>query len=100
VITAGMVAFGCFYGAYVFVVHRLFGWPVSLWYALSLPPASLLAHYYVRQIRQLAASVRHTIILLEAPMAANRLGATRNQLVAEIEAVRAEHKRRKGALSS
>ncbi|HTL54912.1 MAG TPA: lysophospholipid acyltransferase family protein [Candidatus Limnocylindrales bacterium] len=100
VITAGIVAFGCFYGAYVFVVHRLFGWPVSLWYALSLPPSSLLAHYYVRQIRQLAASVRNTIILLEAPMAANRLVATRNQLVAEIETVRAEYKRRKGALSS
>src|SRR5262249_31697992 len=85
-IAAGVIAFGGFYAAYVFIVHRLFGCPVSLWYALSLPPASLLAHYYVRQIRRLAASVRNTIILLEAPLAANRLATIRKQLIAEIEA--------------
>jgi 1-acyl-sn-glycerol-3-phosphate acyltransferase len=91
-ITAGIVAFGFFYSAYVFVFHRLFGWPWSLWYALSLPLASLLAHYYLRQISTLAASVRNTVILLRAPMAARGLVAMRNDLVAKIDAARAEHR--------
>ena len=91
-IAAGIVAFGLTYTSYVFIFHRLFGWPASLWYALSLPPASLLAHYYTRQIRQLAASIRNSFIFLEAPLVASRLVATRNQLIAEIDAARADHR--------
>jgi 1-acyl-sn-glycerol-3-phosphate acyltransferase len=98
-IAAGIVAFSIFYSAYVLIVHRLFGWPWSLWYALSLPPASLLAHYYLREIRKLAASVRNTVIFLRAPLAASRLVAMRNDLVAEIEAVRAEHRKPNEAAS-
>jgi len=91
-ITAGIVAFGGFYAAYVFVFNHFFGWPWSLWYALSLPPASLLAHYYLRQVRYLAANVRNALILLQAPLAAKRLIAMRNNLIAEIEAARAEYR--------
>jgi 1-acyl-sn-glycerol-3-phosphate acyltransferase len=90
VITAGIIAFGVFYGLCVAVVHSWLGWPASLWYALSLPVASLIAHYYLRELRRLGASVRNTVVLLRAPIAARRLLAVRAELVAEIEAVRRE----------
>ena len=92
-IAAGVVAFVVFYCGYVALFHAFVGWPWTPWYALSLPPASLLAHYYLRQIRQLATSVRNALILLQAPMAGGRLIAMRNELIAEIEAVRAERRR-------
>ena len=91
-ITAGIVAFGVFYGLCIAVFHSWFGWPASLWYALSLPVASLIAHYYLRELRRLAASVRNTIVLLRAPMAARRLLALRGELIAEIESARGEGK--------
>jgi glycerol-3-phosphate O-acyltransferase / dihydroxyacetone phosphate acyltransferase len=84
-ITAGVVAFGVCYSLYTALFHALFGWPASLWYALSLPVASLIAYYYLREARRLAASVRGTIVLLRAPAAARRLLALRAQLIAEIE---------------
>jgi len=90
VITAGIIAFGLFYGLCVAVVHAWLGWPASLWYALSLPVASLIAHYYLRELRRLGASLRNSAVLLRAPMAARRLLSVRAQLVAEIEAVRGE----------
>jgi glycerol-3-phosphate O-acyltransferase/dihydroxyacetone phosphate acyltransferase len=86
-IEAGILAFGFCYGVYVLIVHWLFGWPVSLWYALSLPVAGLLAHYYLRELRKLGAAVRNAIVLLRAPLAARWLLAMRSALVAEIEAV-------------
>ena len=89
-ITAGIVAFGVFYGLCIGAVHSWFGWPASLWYALSLPLASLIAFYYVRGLRRLVASVRNTVVLLRAPMATKRLRALRGELIAEIEAVRRE----------
>jgi hypothetical protein len=90
VVAAGIIAFGVFYGLCVAVVHAWLGWPASLWYALSLPVASLIAHYYVRELRRLGASLRNTAVLLRAPMAARRLLAVRAELVGEIEAVRGE----------
>ena len=59
-----------------------------MWYALSLPVASLVAYYYVRGLRRLGASLRNTVVLLRAPMAARRLLALRGELIAEIESVR------------
>ena len=87
-ITAGIVAFGIFYGLCIALFHRWFGWPASLWYALSLPAASLIAHYYLRELRRLAASVRNTVVLLRAPTAARRLLALRGKLITEIESAR------------
>jgi 1-acyl-sn-glycerol-3-phosphate acyltransferase len=89
-ITAGVIAFGAFYGLCVGVVQAWLGWPASFWYALSLPVASLIAHYYLRELRRLGASLRNTIVLLRAPLAARRLLAVRAGLVGEIEAVRGE----------
>jgi glycerol-3-phosphate O-acyltransferase/dihydroxyacetone phosphate acyltransferase len=89
-IAAGIVAFGVFYALCVGVVHAWFGWPASLWYALSLPLASLVAYYYVRELRRLVASVRNTVVLLRAPIATRRLLALRRELIAEIEAARGE----------
>lgn len=89
-ILAGIIVFGAFYGLCVAGVHAWLGWPASLWYALSLPVASLIAHYYLRELRRLGASLRNMFVLLRAPMAARRLLAVRAELVAEIEAVRGE----------
>lgn len=90
VIESGLIAFGLCYGTFVFIFHSIFGWPASLWYGLSLPVASLIAHYYLRELRRLMASVRNTIVLVRAPMAARRLLAMRASLIAEIESVRDE----------
>jgi hypothetical protein len=89
-ITAGIVTFGVFYGLCIMAVDSWFGWPASLWYALSLPVASLIAHYYLRELRRLVASVRNTIVLLRAPMAAKQLLVLRGKLIAEIESARGE----------
>jgi hypothetical protein len=89
-IAAGIVAFGFFYGLFILIFQMIFGWPASLWYALSLPVTGLLAYYYLRELRKLSAGVRNTVILLRAPFAAKRLLALRAKLIAEIEAVRSE----------
>jgi glycerol-3-phosphate O-acyltransferase / dihydroxyacetone phosphate acyltransferase len=89
-IAAGAVGFGVCYLGYVAVFQWLFGWPASLWYACSLPVTGLLAHYYLHELRKLWASVRTTIVLLRAPLAARRLLAMRASLIGEIEAVRSE----------
>lgn len=87
-IAAGVVGFVVCYAIYVAAFYWLFGWPATLWYALSLPVAGLLAHYYLREIRRLGASVHTTWILWRAPFAAKRLFALRAELITEIEAVR------------
>ncbi len=85
-IVAGVVAFGLIYPLYIGICHWNFGWPVSLWFGLSLPVTGLIAHYYLRSARHLTGSIRTTITLLRAPSAAKRLIAMRRGLVAEIEA--------------
>ncbi len=91
-IEAGIVAFGLCYGVFILIFHSLFGWPASFWYALSLPPASLLAHYYLCEARKWIAGVRNTIILLRTPMGSRRLLRLRAELIAEIDAARRELK--------
>ena len=89
-IIAGVVSFSVFYAAYVLIFQHFFGWPASLWYGLSLPAAGLMAHHYARRTRQLAGRVRDTFVLLRAPAAARRLGRMRAELIAEIDAARAQ----------
>lgn len=84
---AGIVAFGGCYGACIAGCHAIWGWPVSLWYALSLPVASLVAFYYAREIRRLIRGLRTFWILTRAPFAVRRLVVMRAELVREIEAV-------------
>ena len=81
-IAAGAVGFGVCYAIYIAVFQWLFGWPASLWYALSLPVTGILAHYYLREMRRLWAAVHTTIVLLRAPFAAKRLLAMRAELIA------------------
>ena len=85
---AGLVGFTGFYALYVGVVHFWFGWPVSLWYALSLPVTGLAAHYYSREFRRLREHARTALVLLRAPLAARRLTKMHAQLLEEIEALR------------
>ena len=88
VILAGAISFGVIYGAYIALVHAVFGYPVSLWYALALPVASLVAHYYLRGLLRFALDMRSAYVRLRAPVAARRLLAQRRELIAEIEAAR------------
>lgn len=90
VILAGLVGFGTCYGAFIAIFLALFGWPATLWYALSLPVTSLVAHYYLRGLRHFLVSLRSTVVLLRAPIAARHLLAQRQKLIAEIDAARWE----------
>jgi len=87
-VLVGLVSFGICYGAYVAIVHWYFGFPVSLWYALTLPVASLVAHYYLRGLLRFALALRLLVVQLRAPAAARRLLALRDELIAEIDAAR------------
>jgi glycerol-3-phosphate O-acyltransferase / dihydroxyacetone phosphate acyltransferase len=87
-IISGALSFGVLYGGYIAIVQALFGFPVSLWYALSLPIAGVVAHYYLRGLIRFAQSARCLFVLLRAPSAARRLQALRSSLIAEIEGAR------------
>src|SRR3989442_538792 len=89
---AGLAGFAGFYALYIGVVHGLFGWPVSFWYALSLPVTGLAAHYYSREFRRLREHVRTALVLLRAPAVARRLEKMHAHLLAEIEAMRHDHR--------
>ncbi|MEK7677872.1 MAG: lysophospholipid acyltransferase family protein [Verrucomicrobiota bacterium] len=95
-VLAGVAGFGCFYGLFIAIFHQFFGWPATFWYALSLPVASLVAHYYVRGLRRFAAGCQAALVLMRAPLAARQLLDLRSQLIAEIEAERQEFNRAAG----
>jgi 1-acyl-sn-glycerol-3-phosphate acyltransferase len=88
-IIAGLVSFIFFYGVYILIFRHFFSWPATLVYALTLPVAGLIAHFYVRELRRLTGGIRDTFVLLRSPTAARRLVAMRGKLIQEIEAVRA-----------
>ncbi len=89
-ILSGLVAFTGFYALCVFVFHQFFGWRSTVLYACSLPPASLIAHYYVRELRRFAASLRAAVVLLWTPSAARRLLRWRADLIKLIGVERQE----------
>ncbi|HWV99387.1 MAG TPA: lysophospholipid acyltransferase family protein [Candidatus Acidoferrum sp.] len=89
-ILSGLVAFTGFYALCVFIFHRFFGLRATVLYACSLPPASLIAHYYVRELRRFAASLRAAVVLLRAPSAARKLLTWRAELIELIGAERQE----------
>ena len=91
---AGLIAFGGCYALYVWLVYHWFGWQVAAWYAASLPPAGLVAHYYLRGLRRFADALATVMILARTPLAAKRLARLHAKLVAEIEALRQEYVRR------
>jgi hypothetical protein len=84
-IISGLVAFTGFYAVCVIVFRALFGLQAAIWYAATLPVASLWAHYYVRNLRRLGAGLRAAFILARAPGAVGRLAAARGELIGMIE---------------
>lgn len=98
-ILAGVIIYSLSFAAYIAVVHALFEWRASFWYALSLPPSTMLAFYYLRELRRFDSSLRTTVVLLRAPFAAQRLLALRASLIAEIEVIHAELRREREALT-
>jgi glycerol-3-phosphate O-acyltransferase/dihydroxyacetone phosphate acyltransferase len=89
----GLVGFSLCYAVYVWLVHRWFGWPMSLWYAVSLPVAGLIAHYYLRGMIRLCDACRTVAVLFRVPFARRRLLSLRSGLIAEIEDARREYRR-------
>lgn len=89
----GLAGFSVCYAVYVWLVHRWFGWPVSLWYAVSLPVAGLIAHYYLRGMVRLGDACRTAAVLFRVPFARGRLLSLRARLIAEIEDARREYHR-------
>jgi glycerol-3-phosphate O-acyltransferase / dihydroxyacetone phosphate acyltransferase len=90
-ILAGLVIFAGFYALCVLIFHLFFGLTATIWYAVSLPAASLVAHYYLREVQQFIASSRAALVLLQAPRAIRRLLAWRAELIALIEAERHDY---------
>jgi hypothetical protein len=86
-ILAGIVVYTGFFTLCALIVHAVSGWPWSLWYALSLPLATLLAFYHLRELRKLKAGLQNAVLLFRAPVAARRLIRMRADLIREIEAV-------------
>ncbi len=83
---SGVIVFTTFYALCTGLFYLIFGWPAVFWYALSLPVTSLLAHYYVRELRRFTASLRAAGVLLWAPAAGRKLLAWRSELIALIQA--------------
>ncbi|MGN6644202.1 MAG: 1-acyl-sn-glycerol-3-phosphate acyltransferase, partial [Verrucomicrobiota bacterium] len=98
-ILAGVIVYTGGFAVYVAAFHAILGLQASFWYALSLPPATLLAFYYLRELRRFDASLRTCVVLLRAPFAARRLLALRASLIAEIEAIHTELRREREALT-
>ena len=89
-ILSGLVAFTGFYALCVSVFHQFFGWRATALYACSLPLASLIAHYYVRELHRFAASLQAATVLLRAPSARRKLLRWRAELIELIGAERQE----------
>jgi len=89
-ILSGLILFTGFYALCVAAFHLFFGWRATLVYACSLPPASLIAHYYARELRRFAASLRAAFVLLRIPGAAEKLLAWRAELIELIATERKE----------
>lgn len=83
---AGAAAFALCYGAFIAAVHALFGLPVSLWYALSLPVAGLLAHAYGAELLRLGSHAKGLVLLSRDRRAAAALAGRREALVSEARA--------------
>ncbi len=87
-VLGGIVFFPAFFALCVFLCFELFGFPTAVWYAVSLPIASLVAHYYLKYVQRLGAGVRTLVVLLKGPAVARRLLALRTQLIELIDAER------------
>ncbi len=90
-ILGGLVIFTAFYTLCALVFCRYFGLHAAILYGLSLPPASLAAHCYLRELRRFAASLRAVSVLLQAPAAVGKLLAARSELISLIEAERHDY---------
>lgn len=85
---AGVVIYGAAFALYVSLVQHWFDWPISGWYALTLPLTGFVGHYYQKQGAQLLSSARTASVLLRAPLARRRVLRMRAALLRDIEQVR------------
>ena len=74
-------------------MHFRFGLPASLWYALSLPIASLVSYAYEREARRILSAVRSSTLLVRLRFGAPLLFRLRTRLIREIDAIRTEYRK-------
>jgi 1-acyl-sn-glycerol-3-phosphate acyltransferase len=93
VMLAGLVALIVCYPIYIAIVYVWLGfWPAVV-YAMALPLSGLVAHHYLRALRQLGGRLRTAGILMQHPITRRTLVALRARLVASIETFRADYAR-------
>jgi hypothetical protein len=87
---ASMVAFPFFWGLETWLVWRLSGpfWGAA--FAVSLPISGILAYHYLRGLGRLAARTRFAALALTRHQAASRLLAERREILADLDAARAD----------
>jgi len=90
-ILTGAIAFLLFYGLFASLVHSVWGWPVSLWYFISLPITGLIAEGYARQFRRLREDVRVSLFWLRNPFYARQLLVFRRRLLRDLDAFRDDY---------
>ena len=90
---AGFVVFTIFYGLCVLAVWWIGGPKIALAYALSLPVASLIAHYHLRWLRNEAGDLRAVTLLRRLPLAKRVLVQMRQHLIDQLTDLRAEYRR-------
>lgn len=87
-IVSGTILFSAFYALCVLLFSRFFSLHTTVWYALTLPAASLFAHYYLAALDDLWLHVRALPLLLRGPSAIRRLTAQRSELLSMIASER------------
>jgi 1-acyl-sn-glycerol-3-phosphate acyltransferase len=93
VMLAGLIALIVCYPVYIAVVYVWLGfWPAVV-YAMALPLSGLVAHRYLRALRQFGGRLRTAGILMQHPFTRRTLVALRARLVASIESFRADYAR-------
>ncbi len=90
---AGLVIYSVFFAGYVSLVNAWLGLPGVVWYALSLPVAGLIGHFYLQEAGRLAAAGRTAAVLLRTPLARKRVLRMRARLMRDIETVRKVYRR-------
>lgn len=93
VMLAGFVVFTTFYGLCVWGVWWIWGARIALIYAVSLPVASLIAHYHLQWLRDEAGDLRAATLLRRLPLAKRVLVQMRQHLIDQLTELRAEYRR-------
>lgn len=88
---ASIVAYPLFWGLEIWLVARLAGGVAALAFALSLPLSGVLAYRYWLGAGRLSSRLRFGALALTRALAARRLVAERQEIIAELERAKTEY---------